>query len=72
VHPAFPRMLSQFMRPSLARANSVLDKMANPEDSASYCGSMRLPSSLVDERERLDNLAMQIRLRIGKWPPADV
>jgi hypothetical protein len=71
VHPAFPRMLPQCMRPSLARANSVLERMANPEHSTSRCGS-RLQSSLVEEWHRLDNLAMQIRLRIGKWPPADV
>jgi hypothetical protein len=50
-------MLPECIKPSLLRANVVLDKMTGPEPR-------RLLSSLIDERHQLERMAMQ-----GPWGP---
>jgi hypothetical protein len=71
VHPASPRMLPKCLRPLLSRASAALDNMTRPEHSKFCRRWVWLRSSLSDERHRLDKLAFESRLPIGKLPPVD-
>ena len=64
-------MLPKCLTPLLSRASAALDNGTDPEHSKFFRRGMRLRSSLNDQRHRLDKLAFQSRLSIGRLPPVE-